>query len=1003
MLTTYKKATEQGIPTHNIQTLILILIQSWHKEYTTNITKYHLLIQGLAKKQNNELIELEQRKTLGLNKSKETLIINPIITLEDNPLQLLAIKEQTDLDSYLPKESHFIVEENKLITEKIKQTNFKFSDKTKQRVTREINEILTHSETEGIGPYQVAEQIKDKFNDLKTWEANRIARTEINRADNEYRFNDIMDNDLIDYVKWHANIDEKTRDSHEHVNGEIVRKGELFSNGLRFPGDPNGPAKEVMNCRCSIVPYIPPFDKVIPTSQDIFTEDDLIDKPEDAGQQFLLETIENTRIVTPVNKGVEITPENIKISKVKQTLKKLTQQTLDGYIKTKKELQSTLDKFLGIPKPKSGINKLKNKIKNPFKQKIPQTETQLEVIKPPKEIIKELEPELQPIKSNPIKTEQYYDKHIDILERKIKRLTNRKTVLEKRIKEMRETQVSLQGRNDLSSEEKKLYNRLFSQRVRTRKKIKSIEKSIKNARIRIDNKKSMKENINAVQNIQNHQEKIRELEQELQPIKNELNHLNKKMEDLIDFKSDVYFKDYPIDKDIQKLQDELETLKTSKFNINNLSPAKQEEWEKLTTELIDEVKDDYPSTQTIERIKANIRVFIKTNSGTFNIKNLSKEEQVLYKDLIQKKKDGKLGFKAKHDLKNLIQKGKQSPEVQKKITKLEKEIKSMEDLKFQQMEEIDRRLEETSKKLQKKIDKLLVKKANVEYKLGKAHIANKTKPSHVVVPKGEITVNGHRFQKYDGIERNKEDYHKFHQVLNSQESNTPKGIRKYSEGSGHFNNHIKLKKEGNTEAIEDNILNALVHPKSIYKLKDNSIIEPLDYFECERNPQLIKDAVKKLKKKLHNGDPKIRKAYDDIYESFEQEEQDFIRNAVEFNEGVVTYSGQSYNRYGHLQEGDVWVAPKCVSSSLTEERTNYFLKRRVKGNDKPIKIRFFHQKCTKQVVVGERSLHPKEAEIVQLQGTKGRVIRRGTEKFEYFKDHWHEITIDTLDILLDCQ
>ena len=429
MLTTYKKATEQGIPTHNIQTLILILIQSWHKEYTTTINKYHILIQGLAKKQNNELIELEQRKTLGLNKSKETLMINPIITLEDNPLQLLAIKEQTDLDSYLPKESHFIVEENKLITEKIKQTNFKFSDKTKQRVTREINEILTHSETEGIGPYQVAEQIKDKFNDLKTWEANRIARTEINRADNEYRFNDIMDNDLIDYVKWHANIDEKTRDSHEHVNGEIVRKGELFSNGLRFPGDPNGPAKEVMNCRCSITPYIPPFDKVIP-NKDIFTEEDLIDKPEDAGQQFLLETIENTRIITPVSGGVEVTPDNLKISKVKESLKKLTQQTLDGYIKTKKELQTTLDKFLGVSKPQSNTDKLKSLFKNPFSKTKNLKSTTLEDFKVPsniEDITKPLSNTYFKRKTIPLDQKPFkqLDQHLNTQLKQIERIDNR--------------------------------------------------------------------------------------------------------------------------------------------------------------------------------------------------------------------------------------------------------------------------------------------------------------------------------------------------------------------------------------------------------------------------------------------------------------------------------------------------------------------------------------------------------------------------------------------------
>lgn len=55
-----------------------------------------------------------------------------------------------------------------------------------------------------------------------------------------------------DVVKqWDSTLDDKTRDSHRRVDGEIRELDEKFSNGLMFPGDPSGEAGEVVNCRCT--------------------------------------------------------------------------------------------------------------------------------------------------------------------------------------------------------------------------------------------------------------------------------------------------------------------------------------------------------------------------------------------------------------------------------------------------------------------------------------------------------------------------------------------------------------------------------------------------------------------------------------------------------------------------------------------------------------------------------------------------------------------------------
>lgn len=57
-----------------------------------------------------------------------------------------------------------------------------------------------------------------------------------------------------DLVKqWDASLDGRTRDSHRRVDGEIKELDEKFSNGLMYPGDPNGGAAEVVNCRCTML------------------------------------------------------------------------------------------------------------------------------------------------------------------------------------------------------------------------------------------------------------------------------------------------------------------------------------------------------------------------------------------------------------------------------------------------------------------------------------------------------------------------------------------------------------------------------------------------------------------------------------------------------------------------------------------------------------------------------------------------------------------------------
>lgn len=159
-------------------------------------------------------------------------------------------------------------------TELLERTKI-FSKRTLARVTGDINQILTTGYTEGKGINIVADLLTKRFNELETWEAKRIARTEIHNSHN----NAVMktyETLGVEYTQWIAADDDRTRESHIEVDREIIRMGDTYSNGLAYPGDTSGDIEEWINCRCSNAPFVMPYGMMAPPDMEQFREEDLI-------------------------------------------------------------------------------------------------------------------------------------------------------------------------------------------------------------------------------------------------------------------------------------------------------------------------------------------------------------------------------------------------------------------------------------------------------------------------------------------------------------------------------------------------------------------------------------------------------------------------------------------------------------------------------------------------------------------------------------------------------
>ena len=84
----------------------------------------------------------------------------------------------------------------------------------------------------------------------------RLARTSTTAAENAGRVDSYKRAKGLGIKvqqEWMATLDGRTRSSHRQLDGEKVEVGEKFSNGCRYPGDPEAPYAETCNCRCTLI------------------------------------------------------------------------------------------------------------------------------------------------------------------------------------------------------------------------------------------------------------------------------------------------------------------------------------------------------------------------------------------------------------------------------------------------------------------------------------------------------------------------------------------------------------------------------------------------------------------------------------------------------------------------------------------------------------------------------------------------------------------------------
>jgi HK97 family phage portal protein len=119
----------------------------------------------------------------------------------------------------------------------------------------DIEDVVASAMEEGLTVTQTAIKIKEKVQelyDVRLTNANVIARTETGSITMMTKL-EAYKEEGIEYWEWITAKDDKVRESHVMVDGEVVRVGEPFSNGLMMPLDPDGDPEDTISCRCTTI------------------------------------------------------------------------------------------------------------------------------------------------------------------------------------------------------------------------------------------------------------------------------------------------------------------------------------------------------------------------------------------------------------------------------------------------------------------------------------------------------------------------------------------------------------------------------------------------------------------------------------------------------------------------------------------------------------------------------------------------------------------------------
>ncbi|MDB4277801.1 phage head morphogenesis protein [Gammaproteobacteria bacterium] len=119
----------------------------------------------------------------------------------------------------------------------------------------DINAIVANGIQEGLSEREIGKAINLIAPTKSALRSQTIARTESHSSSQGISLSVAGESEIPMVKVWLASGGERTREAHNDANGQTVSLASPFivdGEELDFPGDPNGSAENIINCRCAV-------------------------------------------------------------------------------------------------------------------------------------------------------------------------------------------------------------------------------------------------------------------------------------------------------------------------------------------------------------------------------------------------------------------------------------------------------------------------------------------------------------------------------------------------------------------------------------------------------------------------------------------------------------------------------------------------------------------------------------------------------------------------------
>ena len=232
--------------------------------------RFAVKMKELFKKQEKQVLEnlFKIKKTMGLHKAQEDILDFILFSPEEwnrifveeteghfqdifmggvqRAFALMGI--EVDFDFSNPRATAFLRAQEQQFAEFVNETTW---DK--------LRNSLADGLEAGESVDNLAERVRQIFDNATTNRAYAIARTEVIGATNAGTHMTFEESGVVEKKSWLSSRDSNVRPSHQAADGQVVGLNEPFNVGgyaLMFPGDPNAPPEERIQCRCTFLPVL---------------------------------------------------------------------------------------------------------------------------------------------------------------------------------------------------------------------------------------------------------------------------------------------------------------------------------------------------------------------------------------------------------------------------------------------------------------------------------------------------------------------------------------------------------------------------------------------------------------------------------------------------------------------------------------------------------------------------------------------------------------------------